>query len=154
MPEYAGWIPQSNCKHKIPSPNIPVKTRTFSYRQVCIVPLTLPVFWQENATRTCGCCSNQKPQLTATTSYRKTRARGNFATTTTTTAGYKQKRLKDFVCILSSTVFFRIIFTWWEPKQQQQQQGLHENKDLEAYQDSLSFVCHVDTGPADLVAGS
>ncbi len=37
---------------------------------------------------------------------------------------------------------------------QQQQQHLHENKDLEAYQDSLSFVCHVDTGAADLVAGS
>jgi hypothetical protein len=52
--------------------------------------------------------SNKQQQ----TSYRKTRARGNLATTTTiTTAGYKQKRLKAFVCILSSTVFFRIIFT-------------------------------------------
>lgn len=97
MPEYAGWIPQSNCKHKIPSRNIPVKTRIFSYRQVCIVPLTLPFFWQENATRTCGCCSNQKPQLTATNKLQKNKSLREFGNNNNNS--WLQTKKADGLCL-------------------------------------------------------
>ncbi len=154
MPEYAGWIPQSNCKHKMPSPNIPVKTRIFSYRQDCIVPLTLPVFWQENATRTCGCCSNQKPQLTATNKLQKKKSSREFCNNNNNS--WLQTKKAEGLCL--HLVFYCFL-----------QNHLHMMRTktttttttrfpwkqrFEAYQDSLSFVCHVDTGAADLVAGS